>query len=137
MSKYMTRQRRALLTWFRERPDELFTAQEIAEAMQAEAISLSAVYRNLADLELEGQVRRSSKGGEREIRYQFMAAESCKGCLHLCCTQCGRTFHMESAAADALWESVEKTEHFALDCTETVLYGLCGTCRTAPEGMKS
>ncbi|MBQ6205923.1 MAG: transcriptional repressor [Oscillospiraceae bacterium] len=131
MSKYVTRQRKALLTWLRARPDELFTAQEIAEAMKGVAISLSAVYRNLSDLEQEGQVRRSARGGEREIRYQFMAAERCRGCLHLCCTQCGRTFHMKSDGAAALAETVEKTEHFALDCAETILYGLCGACRNA------
>ncbi|MBQ6986774.1 MAG: transcriptional repressor, partial [Oscillibacter sp.] len=94
-----------------------------------EAISLSAVYRNLSDLEAEGQVRRSARGGEREIRYQFMAAERCQGCLHLCCTRCGRTFHMDSAGAAALSEVVEKTEHFTLNRAETVLYGLCGACR--------
>lgn len=131
MSKYVTRQRKALLTWLRARPDELFTAQEIAEAMRAEAISLSAVYRNLSDLEQEGQVRRSARGGEREIRYQFMAAERCRGCLHLCCTQCGRTFHMNGAGAAALARAVEQSENFALDCSETILYGLCGTCRKA------
>mgnify|MGYP002627309109 CR=1 FL=1 len=70
----------------------------IAEAL-CDKISKSAVYRNLSDLEQEGQVRRSARGGEREIRYQFMAAERCRGCLHLCCTQCGRTFHMDSAGA--------------------------------------
>ena len=130
MSRYVTRQRKALLTWLRARPDELFTAQEIAEAMRAEAISLSAVYRNLSDLEAEGQVRRSARGGEREMRYQFMAAERCRGCLHLCCTQCGRTFHMNGAGAAALAQAVEQSENFALDCAETILYGLCGACRT-------
>ena len=129
MSRYVTRQRKALLTWLRARPDELFTAQEIAEAMRAEAISLSAVYRNLSDLEAEGQVRRSARGGEREIRYQFMAAERCQGCLHLCCTRCGRTFHMDSAGSAALSEVVEKAEHFTLNRAETVLYGLCRACR--------
>ncbi|MBQ9521378.1 MAG: transcriptional repressor [Oscillospiraceae bacterium] len=129
MSKYVTRQRKALLSYLRVRPDELFTAREIAEAMREESISLSAVYRNLSDLEAEGQVRRSTHGGEREIRYQFMAAESCRDCLHLCCTQCGRTFHMSGEGVAALTDAVSKSDNFALDRTETVLYGLCGACR--------
>ena len=131
LSKYVTRQRKALLSWLRMRPDKLFTAQEIAEALGADSVSLSAVYRNLADLEAEGQVRRSARGGERDIRYQFMAAESCQGCLHLCCTRCGRTFHMDSGGVAALTEAVAKSDNFALDCAETVLYGVCGTCRDA------
>lgn len=137
MSKYVTRQRKTLLAWLRARPDRLFTAQEIAEALQEESVSLSAVYRNLADLEQEGQVRRSAKGGEREIRYQFMAAESCRGCLHLCCTRCGRTFHMDGGGAAALAQAVEKSEGFTLDCAETVLYGVCGACRDSAEGRES
>ena len=137
MSKYVTRQRKALLSYLRMRPDELFTAQEIAEALKAESISLSAVYRNLSDLELEGQVRRSTRGGEREIRYQFMAAESCRGCLHLCCTECGRTFHMSGNGAAALADAVSKSDHFTLDCAETVLYGQCAACRERREGSET
>ena len=137
MSKYVTRQRKALLSYLRMRPDELFTAQEIAEALKAESISLSAVYRNLSDLELEGQVRRSTRGGEREIRYQFMAAESCRGCLHLCCTECGRTFHMSGNGAAALADAVSKSDRFTLDCAETVLYGQCAACRERREGSET
>lgn len=131
MSKYVTRQRKALLSYLGARPDQLFTAQEIAEAMRSESISLSAVYRNLADLESEGQVRRAAKGGERDIRYQFMAAAQCKNCLHLSCTKCGRTFHMSDCDAAALVEAVAKAERFLVDRSETVLYGLCVACQDA------
>ena len=67
MSGYNTKQRRALLAFLGEHPDELLTARQMADALANEKISLSAVYRNLAQLEAEEKVRRSSKSGTREV----------------------------------------------------------------------
>ena len=94
MSSYSTRQRKALLAYLSRHPDELLSARQIADALADEKISLSAVYRNLAQLEAEEKVRRSSKSGTREVYYQYLDAESCKGALHMSCVKCGRTFHM-------------------------------------------
>lgn len=129
MSKYMTRQRKALLDHLGAHADELFCAQELAEALSSEGVSLSAVYRNLAELEAEDRVRRAGKNGSREVYYQYIGADECKGCLHLQCKRCGRTFHMDAAGAEQLKSVVEKTEGFALDKGDTVLYGVCEVCR--------
>lgn len=53
MSSYSTRQRKALLAYLSRHPDELLSARQIADALADEKISLSAVYRNLAQLEAE------------------------------------------------------------------------------------
>ena len=82
MLNYSTRQRKALLAYLSRHPDELLSARQIAAALEQEKISLSAVYRNLAQLEAEEKVRRSSKTGTREVYYQYLAAECCKGALH-------------------------------------------------------
>lgn len=129
MSKYMTRQRKAMLSYLGSHADELFCAQEIAEALADEGVSLSAVYRNLAELEAEGRVRRASRENAREVYYQFIGADECRGCLHLQCKKCGRTFHMDAAGAEQLKSVLEKSEGFALDKGDTVLYGLCEVCR--------
>ena len=129
MPKYRTRQRKALLNYLSVHTDELLSAQEIADELESEEISLSAVYRNLADLENEGKVRRTSRGGSREVFYQYTDADECKGCLHLSCRACGRTFHMDPDVARRLIEAVEQSEGFAVDRSETVLYGVCGRCR--------
>ena len=50
MSGYNTKQRRALLAFLGEHPDELLTARQMADALAEKQISLSAVYRNLAQL---------------------------------------------------------------------------------------
>ena len=66
MSGYNTKQRRALLAFLGEHPDELLTARQMADALAEKQISLSAVYRNLAQLEAEEKVRRSAKSGSHE-----------------------------------------------------------------------
>ena len=129
MPKYMTRQRRTLLDYLSAHADEQFSAQEIAAALEGKGVSVSAVYRNLAELEAEGRVRRTARGSGREVYDQFIGAEACKGCLHLQCKKCGRTFHMDSDGAAQLLSVVEKAEGFELDKGDTVLYGVCELCR--------
>ena len=129
MSKYMTKQRKTLLSYLSLHPDELLSAQEIGEALKDDKISVSSVYRNLSELEAEGSVRRSSKSNAREIYFQYIGAESCKDCLHLQCTKCGRTFHMGNNCADRLADVLASLEGFKLDRSETVLHGICKGCR--------
>ena len=129
MSKYMTRQRRALLSYLSGHADELLSVQEIADALEAEDVSRSAVYRNVTELEAEGKLRRDRGGDAREVFYRYIDAAPCRGSLHLSCKKCGRTFHMDSGGADALTRAVEKTEGFAVDRSDTVLYGMCADCR--------
>lgn len=128
-ANYATKQRKALLQYLEQHPDELLTAHEIAAALQSENISLSAVYRNLAQLETEEKVHRSVKSGTRESYYQYVAAKSCRGALHMSCVKCGKTFHMESVNAALLAKHLQQQENFDLDIADTVLYGTCADCK--------
>lgn len=132
MSRYLTRQRKLLLDHLDRHADQLLTAQEIADALGPDTISLSAVYRNLADLEAEGKVLRGVREGAAS--YRFAAAPGCQGCLHLSCKRCGRTFHMDGQGAERLLADVARSEGFAVDKAETVLYGVCGACRGGDDG---
>lgn len=130
MAQYNTRQRQALLSFLSGHADEQLSAYGIAEGLKAEGISQSAVYRNLSALEADGKVRRSAASGSREVYYQYIAADCCKDQLHLSCKRCGRTYHMGRPAVERLIENVELAEGFAVDRSETVLYGICKACRT-------
>lgn len=129
LSKYVTKQRKVLLDYLEKHADEPLPVQEIAEVLERDAISKSSVYRNLAELENEGAVRRKYSGTGREILYQYVGAEACKGSLHLSCKQCGRTFHMTASGAEQLLRDVANTEGFVVDKGDTVLYGVCEACR--------
>lgn len=129
MAKYMTKQRKTLLAHLQAHADETFSASQILEALADETISVSAIYRNLADLEQEGKLKRTTRTGSQEVCYRYTDAEKCRGHLHLSCERCGKTFHMEQRDADMLADKLEKAEGFALNRSDTVLYGLCSECQ--------
>ena len=129
MVKYTTKQRQALLSYLSEHADERLSAGQIAVALEDAGVSLSAVYRNLLSMEAEGKIKRYSKAGSRDVFYQYIAAPSCLGNLHLACIKCGKTFHMNTAQASSLISQIEQTENFLIDKSDTVLYGVCKDCK--------
>ena len=56
LPRYSTRQRKLLLDYLSAHPHQLLSAGEIARDLREREVSLSAVYRNLAQLEAEGFV---------------------------------------------------------------------------------
>ena len=129
MQNYSTRQRKVLLDYLSHHPDELLSARQIADALADEMISLSAVYRNLAQLEKEEKVRRSAKSGSHEAFYQYLDAKGCKGALHMSCVKCGKTFHMADSNAALFAKHLAQSEQFTLDAADTILYGICSDCK--------
>lgn len=129
MPKYMTKQRKALLSFLSEHTDEELSARQIAQMLNDDSISVSAVYRNLSALEQEGKIRRIAKSGSREVFYQYTDSSFCKDCLHLSCEKCGKTYHMNMPDADRLVAALAQNDDFAIDKSATVLYGVCRECK--------
>lgn len=128
MPKYMTKQRKALLEFLSNHADEELSARHIAELLNDDSVSISAVYRNLSALEQEGKIRRVTKSGSREVFYQYTDCHECKDCLHLSCEKCGKTYHMNMPDADRLVQALAQNDEFAIDKSNTVLYGICKDC---------
>lgn len=124
----MTKQRKLLIEYLSRHTDESLSAGQIADALSNE-ISRSAVYRNLADMETEGKLRRVVGSNSREVIYQYSDAHACGGCLHLSCKKCGKTIHMEKQIADRLVDSVAANDDFTIDKGETIIYGVCAACK--------
>ena len=129
MARYLTRQRKQLLKYLSEHTDEQMTARQIADALAEDNISISAVYRNLADLEAEGLLKRSVREGTREAFYQYIAAGECKDSLHLSCRICGKSIHLGEKEAEQLLHGTLESTGFQIDKSETILYGVCADCR--------
>lgn len=129
MAKYLTRQRKMLLSYLSQHHDESLSPRQIADSLEPEGISVSAIYRNLAALEAEGKVRRVAIGTSREAFFQYADADECRNSLHLSCTKCRRTFHMALPDATLLETSLAQNEGFAIDKANTVLYGTCESCQ--------
>lgn len=129
MKKYDTRQRDVLIEFLDHHPDELLSVRQVADTLSQKQISLSAVYRNLSQLEEEGVIRKSVKQGSREAFYQYMGAPACKNHLHMSCTCCGKTFHLAENHTMHLKQALCLEEGFQLDILNTVLLGVCEDCR--------
>ena len=129
LQRYSTKQRKVMLDYLDSHKDESVSASRIAEDLKQSGISKSAVYRNLALLEKEGKLAKSSKEGSRCVYYRYKDAGDCRSHIHLSCQVCGKTYHMASPATENIVSSVEKDSDFSVDRSSSVLYGICGACR--------
>ncbi|MDO4845033.1 MAG: transcriptional repressor [Oscillospiraceae bacterium] len=127
--RYATKQRKRLLELLERHRDEALSADEIADLLGDEALSRSAIYRNLAALEGNGLVKRMTVPGLRRVSYRYVGSDECREHLHLECSKCGRTFHLDTPVTDALIDDVLRDSDFQVDRARTVLYGVCGNCQ--------
>ena len=125
--EYKTKQREWIIGFLEAHHDDSFTVSEIKDGLAELPVSVSAIYRNLAELEKDGKVRKASVSGSREAHYQYVDCPSCRGHVHVHCLSCGKTTHLDDEAAEALQSALSK-EAFALDAGSTVLYGVCDSC---------
>lgn len=118
-----------LLEYLSRHADEPVSAEQIAAAIDDSAISISAVYRNLAALEKTDKIQRITKQGSRKVFYRYMGAEHCADRIHLSCKKCGKMYHMDMEATDQLISGVAEKNRFAIDKADTVLVGICADCQ--------
>ena len=128
MASYNTQPRKLLLSFLQANPDKLFSPKEIAAALHGQPVSVSAVYRNLAALEASGSIVREVRSGSREVLYRSQDNAVCRNALHMTCTQCGRTLHMDSAVARQMIDAVLAANGFVIEKAGSHLYGRCKAC---------
>lgn len=133
MAHYQTAQKKLLLDFLRERSRQAFTIEELAAALEGRehAPGKSTLYRLMPLLVQEGRVKRFVRGTSRQFLYQMMG-ESCRTHLHLKCSICGQMVHMGHEESLELVRMIDKKYHFSVSEGDTVLFGLCENCRTAP-----
>lgn len=128
MKKYATEQRTLLHAFFEKHRDCQYTVEEIAKHLSGNAISISAIYRNINDLVEEGLAGKFPSTGGRKFLYQYIGNETCSEHLHLKCNQCGQIFHMDDKSMEQLLLAAMKHDAFSIDRKRTVLYGSCKAC---------
>ncbi len=126
---YLTKQRRLLLTYLEQHPDESLSARKIAIELANQGISASSVYRNLSSLEEEGEMRKFGAGDTGESRYQYIGAETCRKSRHFSCLRCKGTFHIREETASQLLALLERDDDCVISKSQTILYGYCKNCR--------
>ena len=126
--EYNTKQREILLKFFNKHHDSTFSAYDLAGNLKHYGISLSAIYRNLSELEKAGKVKKVTKNGSRKAYFQFVDCDDCKGHLHLSCIRCGKTSHLDDKNSSLIVKNVLNNANFNVDKASTVIYGVCADC---------
>jgi len=129
MKKYNTEQRELLYRFFKANCDRQFSVANIAETLcKKKKISISAVYRNICELEKEGLVRKFANEGSRNFLYQYIDKEKCADHLHLQCTECGKICHLSDDATKIIITAALERSSFTIDGKQTTIYGRCADC---------
>ncbi len=124
--QYQTRQKEAVAAYFRQRPEDCLTADELYAALGAD-VGMTTVYRAVSRLCEEGVLRRyapQSAGGA--ALYQLNPC--LESHMHIRCVACGKLTHLHCDEVHAFAAHLEQRHGFALDEGRTVLYGLCEDC---------
>ena len=129
MTKYKTKPSQLLLDFLAKHPDEQFTVNEIAERLGDDSPALSTIYRNLCELEADGEVSRAAVPGRRENCFRYVGAPECLRCLHMRCKNCGGITHVHESVARRILNILSEEEGFETDISQTVFTGLCSSCR--------
>ena len=129
MKEYSTRQRKLLVDFFKNHCDEQMTVKEMASYAEInDKISLSALYRNIDKMLLEGIIQKYAKEDGREFVYQYIDKEKCALHLHLKCTNCGRIIHLDDDTTEYVRSMLKSKNNFKINEHKTILYGLCDVC---------
>jgi Fur family ferric uptake transcriptional regulator len=105
--------------------DEHFTADELAEAVQARApdVHLSTIYRNLEDLQRLGVIAHTHLGhGPATFQLASLAH------AHFLCEDCGATIEAPDELFRGLARSVKTKLGFTIDPRHFAILGRCSGC---------
>ncbi len=128
MAKYITKQRKILQDYLSCQIDQELSAKKVAEDLKDQGVSLSAIYRNLGELEKEKMVVQCHKEGSREFYFRYVATPDCLACFHLSCKICGKINHISHEDSHRISQEFQERYAFALDLPNTVFYGVCQQC---------
>ncbi len=133
--EYVTKTRTLLIEFLKSHKSQRLSAQEICQGLTSDdsCINITTVYRTLEKLWEEKKLLKSKGPNEKSFVYQFIDpadASSCHSHLHLQCTRCGKVFHLNHEAMDALENRLLADYGFSVDCDDSVMQGLCKECKS-------
>lgn len=129
MAKYQTKQRKILQEYLLTRIDEELSAKQVADDLADQNISLSAVYRNLTEMEKDKEIVQYAKEGSREFYFRYVKNDDCMSCFHFSCKICSTIEHMPIEDTSFIKQHIGDRFSFDLDLTSTVFYGVCNNCQ--------
>lgn len=124
-SEYKTRAQTLIYDCITENRDRHLTADDITCLLseRGEKIGKTTVYRNLEKLYAKRLIDRCFCGTSA-----CYCASHDHNSIHIICSNCGATEHLECSHIHALTRHIESDHGFSLDNRRSVLYGLCKEC---------
>ena len=121
---YSTGQKERILAFFSDNREKAFTSEEIIGCVPG-AVQ-STVYRLLQRLAEEGLLMKVPS--EHGALYRYSDPERCPHHMHMECTVCGRTCHLDEDISDRIRRAIEEETGFSV-LPSTVFRGICPECR--------
>lgn len=125
---YNTRQRELILDYIKKNAKKHLTADDIADALKAEQVGKTTVYRYLEKLCEQNIVRKFILSEGKSACYQYNDEQQCHDHFHMKCLKCGKLFHLECDHLKDIAAHISKMHDFTIDSSRTVFYGICGEC---------
>lgn len=123
--QYSTQSKKKVQELFASNSSSSFTLREIMERVPD--IPKSSLYRIVDTLESDGFVRKVAVTGHREAAYQLYDSLSCPYHMHIRCTECGKTMHIDRETSSEIESIIHSRLGFS-DCLSTVFRGICPEC---------
>lgn len=131
-SGYATANRKRIMEYLKQNGNRTVTVADISFFLKENGseVNVTTIYRFLDKLVKEGSVLKYVAEKGSQTVYQYVEqGHKCEEHLHLKCTECGCIIHLECAFMDEIAEHIQMDHGFALQCKNSILYGICENCR--------
>lgn len=131
-TNYSTEKRTKILDYLKDHEDMDVTVKEIEYALKEKhnlTVNITTIYRYLDKLAAEGTVLKHTDESGKTSTYQYIIPNSeCNSHLHMKCSNCGRIYHMDCSFMKDFERHIYEHHKFTLECTKSMLYGICEGC---------
>ncbi len=135
-TKYKTKQRELILGYLKSNSDRCLSADEIISGISTpeKRASKATVYRCLELFTKEGAASKfiGSHGDGAVYRYNSGHSDH----FHLKCTACSGTVCVDCGFISRMQEHFYNHHGFTVSKTQTVIYGLCKSCKARERQAK-
>lgn len=128
--KYSTKQREAVLSFFKENCNKDYTATEVLSYLKDndKPVSKPTFYRLMDLLVVNKDIKKFYVG--KEYHYQYADRRmDCDHHLHLKCEKCGKLIHLDCGVADEFINHMASKHDFVVDISTSIIFGLCVECK--------
>ena len=124
---YNTESHKKILDFLKQNKEKSFSAEEILAHVSQNGAAKSTVFRQLAKLSQNSEIKRIASASNRSVRYQFIDREHCSEHLHLKCSSCGRLIHLDDELTHFFEEKIKNSKSFSIDMS-AFIPGICDGC---------